>query len=166
MIVARLCRVVQIALHIHGRLGQYVLRGGENILKKCLGNNAQRDFAIDATEGEVVDLVAEGRNIATLGRVHLDSEYVVAARVQDGPRSQFEAKRRVAALVFSELVAIQVDGRGSHHAFEIDKNALAHGRLGQLEVATIGRDKCVVVLAEAVPRQLDIGVGNYDALKT
>ena len=53
----------------------------QNVVDPGGGNDTQSDFAIDAAEGEVVDHVAERRNVGALGRVKLDDEDVVAAGV-------------------------------------------------------------------------------------
>ena len=52
-----------------------------NILDKDLRDQAQGDLAIDAAEGQVVDLVAEGRDVLAFGRIDLDGEQVGAAVV-------------------------------------------------------------------------------------
>ncbi len=159
------CRVIEIALYIDGGFGEDVLRGGKDVIEEGFRNDAERDFAVDAAEGEVVDFVAEGRNVGALGGVDLNGEDVIAGGVEDRRSRQLEGERGVAAFVFAELLAVEVDGGGGHDAFEVDENALAHGGLGQLEVAAISGDEGVVLLREAVPRQLDVGVRDDDAVE-
>ena len=64
------------------------------------GHDAQRNLAIDAAEGEVVDLVAEGRNVRALGGVELHGKNVVAGGSR--MRRQIEGERRVTAFVLAE----------------------------------------------------------------
>ncbi len=44
---------------------------GEDVVDVDLGNDAKRDFAIDSAEGQVVDFVAEGRDVFAFGGVQL-----------------------------------------------------------------------------------------------
>ena len=165
MVVGRGCRVIDVALYIDGGLGEHVLRRGKDVVEEGLGNDAERDFAIDAAEGEVVDFVAEGRNVRALGGVDLDGEDVIAGGIEDGRSRQLEREGSVTAFVLAELVAVKVDGGGGHDAFEIDEDALAHGGLGHFEVAAIGGDEGVVRFREAVPGKLDVGVRDDHAVE-
>src|SRR5271154_2121266 len=131
---------------------------GEDVLDESLRDDAQGDFAIDAAEGQVVDLVAEGRNIGAFGRVEIDGQQVVSVEVN--VRSELETERSVAALVFAEFGAVDPDGRGGHRAFEVyeDTPALSFG--GELEAAAIDGNELIGLVVEAMPRQLDVGVGD------
>ena len=112
------------AIHIHfGMRGQNVFGLGENIFDEGGGNDAQGDFAIDSTEGEVVDLVAEGRDVWPLGGIQINGENIFAGKIE--VRSQFERKGSVAAFVLAEADAVDPDRGGGHGAFEVDEDAAA-----------------------------------------
>jgi hypothetical protein len=120
-------------------------------------------FAIDAAEGQIVDLVAEGRNICTLGGIDLDDEDVLSTPLH--MIGKFKAKGREAAFVFAQARAVDPDGGGGHDSFEIDEDALPTRGGRQFEAAAIYRDKFVELFVEAVPGQLDVGVRHHDALE-
>ena len=93
-------QVLDVDVHIErGLAAQHVLWFRENIVDVGGGNDAEPDFAIDAAEGEVVDLIAEGRNVVALGGVEIDGQDIFAVEID--VRSQVERKRRVAAFVFA-----------------------------------------------------------------
>ncbi len=52
---------------------EHVLGLSKNVLDEGGSDDAQGDFAIDAAKCEVIDLVAEGRNIGALGGIDLDN---------------------------------------------------------------------------------------------
>src|SRR6185436_13628450 len=66
---------------------------------------------------------------------------------------RFKIERRVAATIFTELPAIDPDSRGSHHAAEINENALALPVCRQSEMPAIDGDKLVLLIVKPVPRQ-------------
>ena len=142
---------------------QNIFRAHENILDEGRGNDAQGDFAVDAAEGEVVDFVAERWNVGALGGVDIDGEDILSVEIE--VRRQVEGERRVATFVFAELGAVDPDGGGGHHAFEVDEDVLASGFRGKLEAATVERDELVGLLVEAVPREPDVGVRDGDAVE-
>jgi hypothetical protein len=84
-----------------------VHRLGEHVLDKHRRHDAQRDFAIDAAEGQVVDVLAEGRDIGPFGGIHLDGQDVGRVRLQ--VRRQIEGEGCVAAAILAELVAVDGD---------------------------------------------------------
>src|ERR1700722_2617860 len=110
MLMTRSCRMLQKALHIDGGLRHHILWRREDVLQKGLRHDAQRDLAIDAAEGQIVNLVAEGRDVWALSGIHLHRQHVIAAWVELWPCSQLEGERRVTALVLAELVAVEPDG--------------------------------------------------------
>ena len=156
---------LNMAIHIQrGMRGENIFGLGKNIFDKGGGNDAQGDFAIDATEGEVVDLIAEGRDVGRSVESNVDGENIFAVKIE--MRSEFERKRRVAAFVFAEADAIDPHGGGGHDAFKVDEDvfALRFGR--QREAAAIDGNEFVGFVVEAVPGQIDIGVGNDDAIES
>ena len=66
------------------------------------GNNAQRDFAIDAAEGQIVDFISEWWNVGALRGINIDSKQIVSIEIEVG--CQFKRERRVAAFVFSQAL--------------------------------------------------------------
>ncbi len=70
-----------------------------------------------------------------------------------------------AAFVFAEGDAVDPDGGGGHGAFEVDEDAVAFCGGGRFEAAAIGGDELVDLVVEAVPGQLDVGVGNDDGFE-
>ena len=126
-------------------------------------HDAKGNLAVDAAERQVVDLVAERRNVGPLGGIDVDGQNILAIEID--VRRQVERKRRVAAFVLAETHAVDPDRGGGHHAFEIDEHVLAAASGGQLEAAPIDGDEFVGLVVEAVPGQADIGVGNDDAIE-
>src|SRR5215468_2237858 len=141
-----------------GLAAENILGLGENVFDEGAGNDTQPDFAIDAAEGQVVDLVAEWGNVGALGGVEIDGEDVFPVEVD--MLGEIERERCVPALVLPESCAVDPDGGGGHRTFEIDEDVLAASLGGQLELAAIERDEFVTLVVEAVPRELDVGVGN------
>src|SRR5580692_6425970 len=90
------CGATQITAHVQSPAELYWRhRLRVNILDECLGHYPQLDIAINASEGQIVDLVAEGGNVRTLSGIQFHLQQVVAAEVE--VRRDFERKRRVAA---------------------------------------------------------------------
>src|SRR5579885_3293819 len=144
-----LLEVADVAVHFNlGMRSKDILRLGKDVFDKAGRNNAERDFAIDATEGEVVDLVAERRSVWTLGGIEV--------------RRQLERKWSIAAFVFTKANTIDPYSGCGHDAFKIDKNAAAASFSGQFEFAAINRDKFVGFVIKAVPGQLDVGMRDND----
>ena len=101
--VSRCLHVLDVAIHIQaGVIGQHVLRLGENIFDKCRGNDAQRNLAVNAAEGQVVDLVAEGRNVRPFAGIDIHRQHVLAVKIN--VRSEVKRKRRVSALVLAQAL--------------------------------------------------------------
>src|SRR5262249_28456563 len=98
-------------------------------------NDPQRDFAINAAEGQVVDFVSEGRDVGTLGGVDVNSKNVFSVEVD--VRREIEGERRVSALVFAKALAVDPYSGGRHHTLEIDEDVLAAGLWRQLETAAV-----------------------------
>ena len=53
-----------------------------DVLDKGLRHHPQRDLAIDPAEGQVVDLIAERRNVGAFCRVHIHAQHVFAPWIQ------------------------------------------------------------------------------------
>ena len=62
-------------------VGEYVLGLGKDIFNEGGRDDAQGDFAVDAAEGKVVDLIAEGRNVGALGGIDFHGQNVFAVEV-------------------------------------------------------------------------------------
>ena len=78
---------------------------------------------------------------------------------------EFEREGCKAALVLAKERAIDPDSCRRHGTFEINEDALACGRLRQLEATPIGGDEFVILVVEVVPGQADVSMRNDDALK-
>ena len=65
------------------------------------GHNAQRNFAVDAAESEVVDLVAERRYVGALAGIDVDGKDILSIEIE--MRRQVEGERSVSTFVFAEL---------------------------------------------------------------
>ena len=135
----------------------------ENILDECRGHYTQGNFPVDAAEGEVVDLVAEGGNVGAFAGIDVDRKDVLSVEIE--MRRQVEGERSVSTFVFAELGAVDPDSGGGHHAFEVDEDVLASGLRRQPETTTIKRDELVSLLVKAMPRQLYVGMRNRDAIE-
>src|SRR5271165_5419503 len=101
-------------------IGKNVLRHCENVFKRDRGHNTKRNLAIDPAEGEVVDLEAKGRNVGSLGRVHVHGQEVLSIEIE--MLRQFEGKWRIAALVLAKFLAVDPHRRGCHYAFKVDED--------------------------------------------
>src|SRR5258705_8879377 len=157
-------QMLQKAIHVEGWMSAEDIFGpGKDILNKGAGNDAQRNFAVDAAESEVVDLVAEGWDVRTLGGVDIDSQNIFSIEIN--VRGEIERERCVATFVFAEARAINPDSGGGHDAFEVDKNVAAGGFRWELETAAIDGDELVRLIVEAVPGGADVGVRNDNAFE-
>src|SRR5207302_4972173 len=151
-----------IYIHAWGRR-EHIFRMGEDGLDERGGDNTQRDFAINAAEGEVVDFISKGRNVGALSGIDVDGEDVLSVEIE--VRSQIEGKGRVSALVFAEACAVDPNGGSGHHAFEIDEHVLAFGRGRKFEAAAVKGDELIRLLIKAVPWKRNIGVRDDDLVK-
>src|SRR5579863_6183537 len=97
---------------------QHILRLREYILEKRARNNAQRDFAINASEGQVIDLIAEGRNVRPLAGIHIHGQNIFTIKIE--MRSEFKSERGVSAFVFPKARTVQPHGGCCHYSFEVD----------------------------------------------
>src|ERR1035438_4885998 len=96
----------QEAIHLKAWIrSEHIFRPGEDVVDKSWRNNAQSNFAVDATESEVVDLMPKRWDIRPFGGVNLNREDVVGIKVE--MRRQFKGERRISALVFAEANTIQ-----------------------------------------------------------
>ena len=57
---------------------QHILRSGEDVGNEAGRHNAQIHFAVQTAEGQVVNLVAERRNIGAFRRVDVQRQEIVA----------------------------------------------------------------------------------------
>src|ERR1022692_30765 len=113
--------MLQKAVNLHSRIrGEDIFRLGEDVFDESGGNDTQSNFAVDATEGEVVNLMPERRNVRAFGRVNLNGEHVVGVKVE--MRRQFKRKRCVSSLVFAEANSIQPNRGSRHYPFEVDED--------------------------------------------
>ena len=80
-------------------------------------------------------------------------------------RCELKGEGREASLVFAERDAVDPDCGGRHGAFKVDEDTFASGGRGILEATPIGGDKLVVLVVEAMPRQLHIGMGNDNSFE-
>lgn len=159
----RIGSAVEEAFDLDGGGGaEHVGWAGADVFEKGLGDDAERDLAIDAAEGEVVDLVAEGRDVGAFGGVDVEGEKIFAGGVE--MLGQLEGKRRVASAVFAELRAVEVDGGCGHNAFEVDEDAPSVSG-GDVERATVKRDELIGLVVKAVPGQANVSVRDDDAGK-
>ena len=86
---SRRLRVLNVAIDIEaGMVGQHVFGLGEDILDERRRNDAQRDFAVDAAEGQVVDLIAERRNVRPLAGIKIHRQHVFPSKSMCGVRSK------------------------------------------------------------------------------
>ncbi len=89
------------AVYVDGRVaGKDVFGTCKDVVDIGRRDDAERDLAVDAAEGKVIDLVAEGWNVSALGGVKLDGENIfpVGAKML----REFERERREAAFVFAK----------------------------------------------------------------
>src|SRR5207249_9052829 len=93
--------------HARGR-GEHIFRMGEDVFDERGGDNTQRDFAVNAAEGEVVDFISKGRNVGALSGIDVDGEDVLSVEIE--VRSQIERERRVSTFVFAEACAVDPYG--------------------------------------------------------
>src|SRR5258707_804861 len=156
-------QMLQKAIHFEGWMSAEDIFGfGKNVFEESAGNDAQRNFAIDAAESEVVDLVAEGWDVRTLGGVDIHGEHVFAIEID--VRGEIERERCVATFVFAEARAINPDSGGGHDAFEVDKNVAAGGFRWELETAAIDGDQLGRVFVEIVAGEAGVVVRDYKPL--
>ena len=143
-------------------IGQHVFGLGKNILNKCRGNDAKRNFAVNAAEGQVVDLIAEGRNVRPFAGIEIHRQHVLAVKIE--VRSKVKRERRVSALVLAQPLAVDPYRGSGHGPFEIHEDALAPGLGWKLEAAAVAGDELIAFFVKAVPGQANVGMRNHDAL--
>ena len=155
-------RPVDIAADHHGAIvGNRADRLGEDIRQVSPRYHAQLHVAVDAAEGEVVDHAAEGWDVGALGGVDLHGQQVVRAELQVG--CQLEGERRVPAAVLLELVTVDADFSGGHHAAEIGEDAFAAPCRRRAEMPLVQGDELVGLVVKTVPWQFHVAVGQGDA---
>src|SRR5215472_1812652 len=142
---------------------QGTLRPCKNIQQKGTRHATQRHLPIDAAKGEVIDLVAERRNIRPLGGVQIDYQDVLSCEVD--VRCQVKGKRRVTSFIFTEPYAIDPHRRCQHRALKIDENMPAARLGGQLESPPIHGYEFVGFVIETVPRQGHVRVRQNHTFK-
>src|SRR5258708_18273052 len=136
----------------------------KDVFNKCRWNDTQENFAVDAAKCQIVDFIAERRNIRPLIRVKLDRQHIFTSEVE--VRRQLKRKWRVPPSILSDTCAINPHGGGSHRSFEIYEHSLAAGVLWKLEMAAINRNELVNLLVKPVPGQAHVSVGNNNTLKS
>jgi hypothetical protein len=124
-------------IHVDTRVGrEHILRTGKDVVNVGGRDDAKSDLAIDAAKGHVVDLVAEGRNIGTLGRVYLDNKHVF--RVLAEVICELKRERREATFIFAQRNTINPNRGRCHHTFKIDKHTLSFGGGRSTKATTVG----------------------------
>ena len=83
-------------------IGQHVLRLGKDIFDKGRRNDAQRNFAVNAAEGQVVNLIAERRNVGPLAGIDIHRQHVLSVEID--VRRKVKGERRVSALVLAQAL--------------------------------------------------------------
>src|SRR5712691_12627323 len=95
--IPRRLRVLKIAIDIEGRVvGQHIFGLGEDVFKERRRNNTQRNFAVNAAERQVIDLMAERRNVRSLAGIDIHRQQVLSVEIE--VRRKVKGKRRVATL--------------------------------------------------------------------
>src|SRR5208283_2213942 len=141
--------MLQETIHLKAEIrSEHIFRFGEDVFDKSGGNDTQRDIAVDATEGEVVNLMPERRNVRAFGRVNLNGQHVVGVKIE--MRRQFKRERCVSSLVFAEANSIQPNRGSRHYPFEIDEDMPATRWGREFEVTAIHRHEFVVLIVKAV----------------
>src|SRR5580658_677672 len=147
--------MLQETVHIQARMvAEHSFGLCKNILDERSWNDSQPDFAVYPSKSQVVDLIAKGRNVRPLRRVHIYRKDIFSPEIN--VRRQIKRKRRIAALVFAEAYSIDPNGRCRHHSFKVDENALAARFRGQTKTPAINGHKLVLLFVEAVPGQPDV----------
>ncbi len=59
----------------------HILRLGENIFNEGREDNAEGNFAVNTAEGQVVNLVAERRNVRPLAGVDIHDKYILSVEI-------------------------------------------------------------------------------------
>src|SRR3974390_2130111 len=136
---------------------------GEDIFDESAGDDAQGDFAVDAAEGQVVNLVSERRNVGTFARIDIDSQNIFAVEIE--MRGEIKGEWSIATFVFAETNTVNPHGRGGHDPFKIHEDVFAFGFRGQAETSAIERDELVRLVVKAVPGETHVGVRNDDAVE-
>src|SRR5207245_6317001 len=103
-----------------GMIRERVLGLREDTLEISPGHDAQRNLAVDPSEGQIIDHATARRNISALRGVHSYGEHVVSVPFE--MRRKFKGKRSVATSVFAEAVPVDPDRRSRHHALKIRKD--------------------------------------------
>src|SRR5580692_8532430 len=84
--------MLQETLHLKARFcSEHIFRFREDVFNESCGNDAQRNFTVDAAESEVVDLISERWDVRAFGGVNLNGQHVVGVKLE--MRRQVERKK-------------------------------------------------------------------------
>ena len=100
-----------------------ILRSHENVLDKGRRHDPQRNFTIDAAEGEIVDLVTKRRDVGAFRGIQIHREHVLSLKIE--VRRQFKREWSVSALVFPEAHAVDPDRGRGHRSFKVNEDMLS-----------------------------------------
>ena len=62
--------------------GKHVLWFCKNVLNKCSRHNAERDFAVNTAERQIINLISERRDVGSLCRIHSQCQHVLSVPIQ------------------------------------------------------------------------------------
>src|SRR4030081_1927371 len=126
----------------------------EDVFNKGRWNYTQENFAVDASKRQIVDFIAERRNIRPLIGVKSDRQDIFTGKVEVG--RQLKEKWRVSPPILSNAGAVDPNGGGRHRSFEVDEHSLTASFLWKLEMPAISGNELVSLLVETVPWQAHV----------
>ena len=87
---------------------EYIFRTREDVFDESRWNDTQPNFPVNAAEGEIVDFIAEGRNVRTFGGIYVDRQHILAGEIE--MRRQFKGEWCIPSFIFTQTSAIDRDG--------------------------------------------------------
>ena len=103
-------------------MGQ-VRRVHKQVADPRLTGSLQPDLPVQAAVGQIVDDVAEGRNLRVFGGVQPDGQQVVLT--QDGGLGNLYPETGVAASVLHQLPTVEKDGSDVGGPVKLEENVLS-----------------------------------------
>ena len=152
-------RAVQHALTDHGRFarnsalhfcGMQVRRCNKHVCKAGIVSHVEPDVAVQTAVGQVVDDIAERRNIGVLRGIQPHGEKVRS--VKPHVIRDLDAKRRVAGAVRDKLFSVHIDRRDMRRAVELQKEPLFAHRFVERERSAVAVHALVILRSRIVLR--------------
>lgn len=122
----------------------------------------QVDIAVNAAEAQIIDGVAEGRDVRVFGGIHHHDDGVLAGAQKF---CDIREGTGISAAVLGDFLAVDIQLITRHHAVKHQNGAPAGVLLRNCQLAHVGGDHGCLLMTEAVVAQLFHCVRQIDFFK-